>query len=168
MNSKIKSDAVHTDIDRRKFIDQAIKGIGAITLGTYTITFLQACSEADSPTAPTGSSGGDGNNPAEITVDLSLPANSALRTVGGTLALSANEIDSQGMLLYRADNATVKVYSRRCTHSGCTTGAFNGGVSECGCHGSQFNLNGDVIQGPASVALKQYTATLAGDILTIK
>jgi len=154
------SDAVV--FDRRQFIDRALKGFGAVALGSYTITFLQACSESDSPTGP--GSGGD----AMITIDLSLPENTALNNIGGSLALSGNSLDEAGILLYRVDNQTIRAFSRLCPHQGCSTGAFSNGVSTCPCHSSKFNTDGSVIQGPAPSGLRQYSVTIEGDIVTIK
>ena len=117
----------------------------------------------DSPTAPTNS-----NGEISITVDLSLSENNALLTVGGTLALAANELDSSGMLMYRQSETTVKVYSRNCTHASCTIGGFSSsGISSCQCHGSMFDTNGNVVNGPAAIPLNQYSATISENIVTI-
>ena len=44
----------------------------------------------------------------------------------------------------------VSVYAVNCSHLGCSV-AFNSGALrfECPCHGSQFNIEGNVIHGPA-------------------
>jgi Rieske Fe-S protein len=42
------------------------------------------------------------------------------------------------------------------------------GVSTCPCHSSKFNTGGAVIEGPATSGLKQYSATIDGDVVTIK
>jgi len=99
-------------------------------LNNYCNVNQSGCSEG-SPTAPN-------NSDVTITVDLSLPENSALATVGGTLALTANGLDDSGMLLYRQSENMVKVYSRICTHNACTIDSFQNGTSTCPCHGSQF------------------------------
>ena len=36
-------------------------------------------------------------------------------------------------------------------------------ISECPCHGSQFDQNGDVLQGPAQASLTKYTSSLSDD-----
>jgi len=43
-----------------------------------------------------------------------------------------------------------------CTHSGCTVPCPVGGLIKCPCHGSQYDANGDVVQGPAPADLVHY------------
>jgi len=147
--------------NRREFVKDTLTGIGTMAFGSFMLVNQSGCSEG-SPTAPTDSNGG-----TSITVDLSFPENSALATVGGTLALTANELDGSGILLYRQSDTSVLAFSRICTHNGCTIGSFQNGTSACPCHGSQFNTSGSVVNGPAVNALKQYSATIVGDIVTI-
>ena len=49
-----------------------------------------------------------------------------------------------------------------CTHAGCNI-AQQGAVSprgvSCGCHGSQFSTNGDVLRGPAAEPLSHFAVT---------
>src|SRR5260370_8383458 len=49
-----------------------------------------------------------------------------------------------------------------CTHAGCNI-AQQGAVSprgvSCGCHGSQFSTNGDVLRGPAAEPLSHFPVT---------
>ena len=40
-------------------------------------------------------------------------------------------------------------------------------VSECPCHLSQFDQNGDVMQGPAQTSLTKYSANLSDDMSSI-
>lgn len=37
-----------------------------------------------------------------------------------------------------------------CTHQSCTLREVTGGKIYCGCHGSEFDLEGNVVKGPAS------------------
>jgi Rieske Fe-S protein len=46
-----------------------------------------------------------------------------------------------------------------CTHEGCdiaTDGTVSASGIECGCHGSEFDLNGDVVRGPATAPLEHF------------
>ena len=162
MNDNNINALINNYCNRREFVKDALTGIGTVAFGSFIIINQSSCSDSG-PTAPS-----DNNGETSITVDLSLSENSGLLTVGGALALAANELDSSGMLLYRQSESTVKVYSRNCTHAGCTIGGFSSsGISSCQCHGSMFDTNGNVINGPAAIPLNQYSATISQDIVTI-
>ena len=162
MNDNNINALINNYCNRREFVKDALTGIGTVALGSFIMINQSSCSDSR-PTAPT-----DSNGETSITIDLSLSENSALLTVGGALALAANELDSSGMLLYRQSESTVKVYSRNCTHAGCTIGGFSSsGISSCQCHGSMFDTNGNVVNGPAAIPLNQYSGTISEDIVTI-
>ena len=146
--------------NRREFVKDTLTGISTMAFGSFMLVNQSGCSEG-SPTAPIN------NSDETITVDLSLSENSALVMVGGTLALTANELDGSGILLYRKSDTSVLAFSRICTHNGCTIGSFQNGTSACPCHGSQFNTSGSVVNGPAVNPLTQYSATITGNIVTI-
>lgn len=59
-------------------------------------------------------------------------------------------IAGQQQAVYRADDGTLHAVSATCTHLGCVV-AFNEVERswDCPCHGSRFDLNGAVHQGPA-------------------
>jgi len=83
-----------------------------------------------------------------------------VRTTGKSLAeLAAGEgglIVEGGHRLaaYRDETGRAFVMSPRCTHMGCTVGWNAADRSwDCPCHGSRFNYDGKVIQGPAKVDL---------------
>ncbi len=148
-------------VTRREFLQTSLRSLGTISVTGALVSYVQSCAKS-SPTGPDNT-----GQPASFTLDLSQTANQALLNVGGTLALGANAVDSLGILLFRASAAEVKAYSRRCTHQGCTIGAFSNGTSTCPCHGSQFNTSGGVVNGPATASLKQYIAQLDNTLLTI-
>ena len=163
MNDNSINALINNYCNRREFVKDALTGIGTVAFGSFIMINQSSCSEG-SPTAPN-----DSNGETSITIDLSLSENNSLLTIGGVLALAANELDSSGMLLYRQSESTVKVYSRNCTHAGCTIGGFSSsGISSCQCHGSMFDTNGNVVNGPAAIPLNQYSATISEDIVTIK
>ncbi|WP_367318970.1 FAD-dependent oxidoreductase [Streptomyces sp. HUAS ZL42] len=57
---------------------------------------------------------------------------------------------------YRDENGQLHAVSARCTHLGCLV-AFNSGERtwECPCHGSRFDTDGNVVQGPATRPLER-------------
>jgi len=56
----------------------------------------------------------------------------------------------QQRAVYRGEDGAVTALSATCTHMGCVVG-FNDveRTWDCPCHGSRFDTNGAVIQGPA-------------------
>jgi Rieske Fe-S protein len=56
-----------------------------------------------------------------------------------------------------------KGFSAICTHAGCTVNKVADGTIDCPCHGSKFNLDGTVANGPAQKPLEAKTVTVQGD-----
>jgi cytochrome b6-f complex iron-sulfur subunit len=96
-----------------------------------------------------------------ITIDLTDPAYSALKTVGG-FAYKDN------IIVIRSTDTVYLALSKVCTHESCTV-AYNASTMElpCPCHGSKFNSAGGVINGPAARPLKKYNVSQSGNTLTI-
>ncbi|MBI3353590.1 MAG: ubiquinol-cytochrome c reductase iron-sulfur subunit [Nitrospirae bacterium] len=58
----------------------------------------------------------------------------------------------------------IRIISSICTHMGCTPKWVEAKNQwECPCHGSVFNIKGNVIAGPAPDPLPWYKATIASD-----
>ena len=157
MNDNNINALLNNSCNRREFVKDTLTGIGTVAFGSFMLVNQSGCS---SPTEPN-------NSDETITVDLSLSENSALLVVGGALALGSNVIDSKGILLYRQSDTNVLAFSRNCTHNSCTIDSFQNGTSTCPCHGSQFNISGIVVVGPAVNPLTQYSAAIADNIVTI-
>ena len=180
-----------TDPTRRDFIRKA----STLTIVGGTAFLLEACGGGSSPTSSGGdtdggggdnsggggdNSGGGGDNdggntgynydPASgvITIDTSM-IYETLQSTGGAIALSGSDtFDNRGIIVLRTSNTGVRALSRNCTHAGFTVNintAANNLV--CPSHNSIFDLNGNVVSGPASGALTRYSASLSGSIITI-
>ena len=91
-----------------------------------------------------------------------------VRTTGKALA---ELLPGQGSLIleggrrlaaYRDPDGVAHVLNPKCTHMGCTVGWNDAERTwDCPCHGSRYDVEGDVIQGPAKVALTKVDATSA-------
>jgi Rieske Fe-S protein len=59
------------------------------------------------------------------------------------------------LAVYRDEGGGLHAYSPRCTHMGCTVD-WNDAAStwDCPCHGSRYDRDGRVIQGPAEKSLE--------------
>ena len=174
------------DSSKRDFIKRAT----AITVIGGTAFILEACGGGGSPTGPEdnngddnggGSGGGDNGggsggdtgynyDPATgtITIDIS-KIYTTLQIVGSGIMLASNiTFDDRGIIVLRTGTNSVKALSRRCTHQGQTVSidAANNNLL-CPSHDSVFDFNGNVISGPASSSLAQYSASINGNIITI-
>jgi cytochrome b6-f complex iron-sulfur subunit len=63
-------------------------------------------------------------------------------------------LDEHNLFVYR-DHEGIQVVSAVCTHLGCTLEKSSDGF-ECPCHGSCYNLKGEVLSGPAPRDLSWY------------
>jgi nitrite reductase/ring-hydroxylating ferredoxin subunit len=102
----------------------------------------------------------------EVSIDLTLSANSALKTVGGAMYVTLPS-NNDKMIVVRNSNTEVSAFSSVCTHMGCQVDLPSNGVATCPCHGSKFTDKGVVTTGPALSNLKLYYAQLQGDFIYI-
>ena len=108
--------------------------------------------------------GGDGNDaaaPAPATSE-GAPSSGGLRASltsvedvpeGGAVSTAAP--DGSKVLVSRLPGDEVLAFSAVCPHEGCTVAPDEGQFS-CPCHGSQFELNGDLKRGPARKGLTPF------------
>ena len=112
-------------------------------------------------------------NDESTTISLSEHPN--LQNVGGTSHIDSIAIDPKGVLLYRKSESEVLVLSRTCPHESCGIDPFNlqaigNGVeiiSMCPCHFSEFNEEGEVLEGPAESPLTRYSASSSEESIII-
>jgi cytochrome b6-f complex iron-sulfur subunit len=140
-------------MERRKFFRNF--AVGGSLLLTAPVLF-NSCSD-DS----TEDDNNNNNNTGGNTVDLNDPAYAALKTVGG-FAYKGD------IIIIRSTETAYLALSKVCTHSQCTV-TYNSSSKDipCPCHGSKFNTEGAVLNGPANSPLKKYNVKQDGNILTI-
>jgi cytochrome b6-f complex iron-sulfur subunit len=112
---------------------------------------LSACGGGDQAAAPAPSPGG-GRTPPEGGLRASLAAVDDI-PVGGAIAASAP--DGSKVLLTRPSGNDVQGFSAVCPHEGCTVAPDDEQLA-CPCHGSQFELNGELKRGPARTGLTPF------------
>ena len=70
-----------------------------------------------------------------------------------------------GTLITQPSAGVFKGFVARCTHAGCALKIEDGAV-ECPCHGSKFNFDGSVANGPATEPLNPRAVTVSnGEIV---
>ncbi|HVZ26025.1 MAG TPA: Rieske (2Fe-2S) protein [Sediminibacterium sp.] len=148
-------------MERRTFI-------GNVTAPVFAAcaVCLAACSKSGAGTANnnnTGSSGG--GNTGAVSANFTIDLSQSLLTVGSFIVQS-------GVIVVRLNtgntpNAFTAVQVA-CTHEG-TNINYNASGNDfvCPLHGSVFSIAGAVLNGPATLALKQYATTINGNIMTV-
>ncbi len=81
-----------------------------------------------------------------------------LKTVGGSLIIKIKEKE---ILFIRDTDESIRSLDPTCTHNRCQV-AYNAEKKtiDCPCHGSRYDLEGKVLEGPAPAPLKKYDAYL--------
>lgn len=91
----------------------------------------------------------------------------ALETVGG-FEIVIPENFGDPIALVRQDQATIVALNATCTHTGCTIAFAPAAMRmECPCHGSAFNLDGAVVNGPAKDPVAKYPTTFDGTTIVV-
>lgn len=138
------------DSSRRTFFSKIGKGV----LAAGAVQILGLRKAAASPL----------ENP--IVLDLALPANSALTSVGGSKYVDHPQ-DFNPIIVVRVSDTQVAAYSSTCTHQGCQVPLPIGGAITCPCHGSTYDTLGRVTGGPALENLEYFQATLQDNVILI-
>ncbi len=111
-----------------------------------------ASSSSFGPITTTTTSGGSGGAPPENLVEIGLTQDFTFGALTGRPQLR---------LLVGYDAGGFYAMTSRCTHNNCDMLEFDKGEItstgvNCSCHGSEFNLDGEVLQGPATQTLRHY------------
>ena len=103
----------------------------------------------------------------ELTIDLTVQ--NALTQAGGFLLVSRVGSSSVRAVVVNTDGATFKAFTSICTHEQCDISSYNSGTQElrCPCHGSTFDLDGNVSGGPANGPISEFSVTRSGDTIRV-
>jgi cytochrome b6-f complex iron-sulfur subunit len=105
--------------------------------------------------------------PEEGWVEVPLGDHPALREPGGASHVRVPAALLDVVVVHAADGCFRAVW-RTCTHGACEVDwDRDGGFVECPCHGSRFDLEGQVLQGPASLPLRAFHTLRVGEALFI-
>ena len=106
------------------------------------------------------------NNDGTYTINLNDPANKVLQTTGGAMKFDVPG-QSIPVIVIRLSENEVIALSSRCTHQGCEVNNPSSGSITCPCHGSRFDLHGQVLNGPAQSPLHEFQSKLEGNSITL-
>lgn len=140
-------------VDRRGFVRQAA---GSLLAGVPLATLLAGCAGLVARSVPV--SGGK--------VHLALAHFPELAEAGGSAKLMPAG-RSTPVYVMTVERDRWVALSPICTHLGCTV-EIQGTRIVCPCHGSTYDREGRVLQGPAERALARYPVSVSTDgVLTI-
>lgn len=122
-----------SNVDRRTILGAAAAGMAAVS--------LTACGKDGKPEAPATPAAGQ-----QLVPVTDIP-------VGSGVAVD-------GTLITQPTAGVFKGFVARCTHAGCALSKVVDGKAVCPCHGSAFGLDGEVLRGPATEALRTRAVTV--------
>jgi Rieske Fe-S protein len=154
-------------LSRREFFIKSAGAIVVVSSSGLIGSIVTSCSS--NPTDPINTTplstiqGTVVNNEITVTLTSSPIANK------NTRALVEYNNGNGAVLVEHNSDDTYKALSGICTHQSCLVSAFDGSnsVFVCPCHGSQFDLNGNVKKGPANTKLKTYSTRIENNSLVI-
>lgn len=138
-------------MDRRHFLRTACQACGALALIPAAAT-LESCSTAK----------GVALAAKDGVLDIPL---SALEATGRT-TVKAKGVQEK-LLVVRRNDGTYTALALNCPHKNGPVNFKDGEGLKCGWHGSRFDLEGRVQNGPAKQDLKRYATEVSGDQLRI-
>ena len=130
------------ELNRRDFLKKSVKtiAVGALAFSSFDVLKLMAASDSIETTEGT------------VEKIISLADYPALSSIGGYAMIT------EKIIVIRKSSSKFIAINIVCTHKKCDVD-YDGSGFECPCHGSTFNGNGKVIEGPAAKNLKSYKVT---------
>lgn len=140
-------------LSRRQFVQLTGSILIASMSASTLMALFQGCyKDSSNPVQPP---------PQGKTFTIKLSEHPELAQVGGFKTFN---VDSSPIIVFRTGQTTFTALSMICTHQGCTVNWVNSSQQfQCPCHGSKYDKNGRVIQGPATQNLQTYRTEYKSD-----
>jgi Rieske Fe-S protein len=141
-----------SEADRREFLRRSGLALGGLAIGSLDL----ACVASSAPRMRAEVSG------SRIMFDTALPE---LAKPGDAVSLESPLLEFPVLLIHLPDG-TFSALLTQCTHLGCEVRKERT-LLRCPCHGSAFDFNGNVLNGPAQLPLRHYPVRLKGTVVEI-
>jgi Rieske Fe-S protein len=136
-----------------------IRGAGLV----LTAGALAACGSGEEKPAADG-----GDSSASAAASESAPAAAADAAIAKTADVPVGSgVIVDDVVITQPAAGEFKGFSSACTHKGCAVNKVADGTIDCPCHGSKFNLDGTVANGPATEPLETKAIAVAGDSIVL-
>ena len=135
-----------------------------VTSGAAAVAAAAGCGGGGSPTSPTpAGTPTPGATPGPNQLRVPLPA------VGQTVGATGQLLTPLPLAITRLTDTSVAAVSRICTHEGCTVNLPVASLLtlDCPCHGSRFEVTGQVVNGPAARPLASFPTVIVGDQVVV-
>lgn len=146
---------------RTVFLGTGVGLIGAIVAACSTAKNESATSSSQ----PTASSATEGSTPAATSTPTPSTAPKVIASTA-SVPLGSGVIIGD-IVLTQPAKGVFHGLSAICTHQGCTVNKVADGTIDCPCHGSKFNLDGSVANGPAKTPLPAKPISVQGDSIVL-
>lgn len=152
-------------MSRREFFNKTLQGLLVISIPGVLIQSCKDNSTGPSVTPSDMSTIEAAESNGIVTVPIT--SSSPLFAAGSAAIVSYT---SGSIMVDHPSENTFNALTRTCTHQGCIISSFDKTSKQfiCTCHGSRFDQNGGVSQGPANSPLTKYQTDFQNNILTIK
>ena len=138
-------------IGRREFVERSLSVVAGAPVSMSVAALLAGCASLVTRTV----------TPVDGTLRLALAHYPELVEVGGSLKVAPDGAPEPIYILSLGEGQYAAL-SPICTHLGCTVEIQEARLV-CPCHGSTYDRQGRVLQGPAERALTRYRADLSTD-----
>jgi Rieske Fe-S protein len=145
---------------RKQFLLGAGVGLAATVLAACSTYGKKPEAASAPPTSTVDSPPGTGAPPGAPAPAANAIAKTADVPVGSGLIVDK-------VVVTQPSAGVFKGFSATCTHAGCTVNKIADGTIDCPCHGSKFNLDGSVANGPATKPLEAKAVTVQGDSIVL-
>ncbi len=164
---------MNCEISRREFLRAAASAAGVVLIaGCSSDSGAQSGKTGGPVKTNHGTSGASTGEAATASVAATRNPDGTLRVRGGgklrpgtAIAFTFSPDDNPGIVCV-TKAGELYALSAKCTHAGCTVlWQRNGDTARlhCPCHLSNFDMEGHVLNGPATMPLQRYTARVEGD-----
>lgn len=139
-------------------------GVSALLAGCQSYGETVPANPPTSGSAPPDSTGATSAD-ASVTAGETADALAGLADipVGGGKVFAAEQV-----VVTQPTAGTIRAFSAKCTHQGCTVTSVENARIVCGCHNSSFDIaDGSVKDGPADQPLPEVTVTVDGESIRL-
>lgn len=136
---------------------QFLKTVAATAVGAPLLGLLKACA----PSAPIVY--------ARLQEDRALLPASSLGdlSVAGSYVKAYVPGHANPLLLFQREDGELAAVLSTCSHSGCEVKKLRTKF-ECPCHGSEYDLRGNVLRGPAPEPLQTFRVLRSGEFVEVR